>query len=536
MKLTASRHRTASPPAAQPAQAAPSSGQSELAPDPWANELAALASQTDPPIQMMRLPNHTGLPDDLKNGIEAQSGVSLDDVRVHTNSSQPAQLDALAYTQGSDIHVAPGQERHLPHEAWHVVQQKQGRVQPTTQIGGAAVNDDPALEHEASDMGRQAAHGGRAATTTKPRIVNVRPHANSHTPIQMMKFVLTATGETKSVDEDYELGKDEKFVEAPQTESLVPTTDTPLEVSEGIPDLLDFFLKNADLSVLSSKDLASVASVNREARGDVQSRFATRTPASAPWQNRAQFHFGTRGRLLSETNESLKTQQYYPKESAPPDLKQKAKDNATSAYDWYQRTAQGQGPITVGRIDDQRPVRSFASGQIGLTSTPSIENEQAREDQAQNTRFLQANPWSADVNAAFVTGALHAQRPIVGISTPNAANLTVNDPTTNPSDRATVYTHELDQPLQHGYEAVSNSGLNTISLPQPLTGGGVLLRPTSLGSGRTATIDDYLPLMDPTTGKERAKELENLLSSKFEPITTAETKKIKKKKKKKNTK
>ena len=43
-------------------------------------------------------------------------------------------LDAVAFTQGSEIHVAPGQKRHLPHEAWHVVQQAQGRVQPTTQL------------------------------------------------------------------------------------------------------------------------------------------------------------------------------------------------------------------------------------------------------------------------------------------------------------------------------------------------------------------------------------------------------------------
>jgi hypothetical protein len=76
---------------------------------------------------------------------------------VHYNSSQPAQLNALAYAQGSDIHLAPGQERHLPHEAWHVVQQAQGRVQPTMQIKeGAPVNDDPGLEHEADVMGAKA--------------------------------------------------------------------------------------------------------------------------------------------------------------------------------------------------------------------------------------------------------------------------------------------------------------------------------------------------------------------------------------------
>ena len=69
--------------------------------------------------------------------------MSMDDVKVHYNSSQPAQLNALAYTQGSDIHVAPGQEQHLPHEAWHVVQQAQGRVQPTMQMkDGVPVNDD----------------------------------------------------------------------------------------------------------------------------------------------------------------------------------------------------------------------------------------------------------------------------------------------------------------------------------------------------------------------------------------------------------
>jgi hypothetical protein len=102
-------------------------------------------------------PNRTGLPDGLKAGIEALSGMSLDDVRVHTNSSKPAALQALAYAQGTDIHVAPGQERHLPHEAWHVIQQAQGRVQPTMQMqSGVQVNDDQGLEHEADVMGAEA--------------------------------------------------------------------------------------------------------------------------------------------------------------------------------------------------------------------------------------------------------------------------------------------------------------------------------------------------------------------------------------------
>ncbi|PTS87753.1 hypothetical protein DBR17_05420, partial [Sphingomonas sp. HMWF008] len=69
-----------------------------------------------------RAGNRTGLPDGLKAGLEGLSGLSMDAVRVHYGSARPAQIAALAYADGTDIHLAPGQERHLPHEAWHVVQ------------------------------------------------------------------------------------------------------------------------------------------------------------------------------------------------------------------------------------------------------------------------------------------------------------------------------------------------------------------------------------------------------------------------------
>lgn len=108
-------------------------------------------------VPLQRQPNHTGLPDELKHGVENLSGYSMDDVKVHYNSSQPATLQAHAYAQGTDIHIAPGQEKHLPHEAWHVVQQKQGRVKPTMQMKGKMnVNDDAGLEKEADVMGAKA--------------------------------------------------------------------------------------------------------------------------------------------------------------------------------------------------------------------------------------------------------------------------------------------------------------------------------------------------------------------------------------------
>ena len=101
--------------------------------------------------------NNTGLPDNLKTGMENLSGISLDDVKVHRNSDKPAQLQAHAYAQGTDIHLGSGQEKHLPHETWHVVQQKQGRVKPTMQMKGEVnVNDDVGLEKEADVMGAKS--------------------------------------------------------------------------------------------------------------------------------------------------------------------------------------------------------------------------------------------------------------------------------------------------------------------------------------------------------------------------------------------
>lgn len=103
--------------------------------------------------------NKTGLPDNLKSGVENLSGHSMDDVKVHYNSAQPSQLNAHAYAQGNQIHIAPGQEKHLAHEAWHVAQQKQGRVKPTKQLkSSVAINDDTGLEREADVMGAKAVH------------------------------------------------------------------------------------------------------------------------------------------------------------------------------------------------------------------------------------------------------------------------------------------------------------------------------------------------------------------------------------------
>ncbi len=100
--------------------------------------------------------SNNALPSSLQTGLEQLSGFDLSGVKVHRNSDKPSQISALAYTQGRDIYLGPGQEKHLPHEGWHAVQQMQGRVQPTMNHNGEAVNDDTGLEREADVMGAKA--------------------------------------------------------------------------------------------------------------------------------------------------------------------------------------------------------------------------------------------------------------------------------------------------------------------------------------------------------------------------------------------
>ncbi len=118
-----------------------------------------------PVMQAKESPTGKGLPKSVKGKMENSFGTDFSTVQLHTDSSQARDLGALAYTQGENIHFAPGQfdtgsqrgQALLGHELTHVVQQRQGRVQPTVQAKGLAVNDDKGLEREADEWGGRAA-------------------------------------------------------------------------------------------------------------------------------------------------------------------------------------------------------------------------------------------------------------------------------------------------------------------------------------------------------------------------------------------
>jgi uncharacterized protein DUF4157 len=146
--------------------------------------------------------SQAGLPTRLRSGIENLSGLAMDDVRVHYNSSKPAQFQALAHTHGNEIHLGPGQEKHLPHEAWHVAQQKQGRVKPRgRRINGLQINDDPGLEAEADRFGAQA-----LSPTT---VVGLRPPparrgSDGQVSQVIQRKVRTDDGATKVKEAEYQ--------------------------------------------------------------------------------------------------------------------------------------------------------------------------------------------------------------------------------------------------------------------------------------------------------------------------------------------
>jgi len=109
----------------------------------------------------------TPLPLNVRQKMESFFGTSFADVRVHVGP-QATSIGALAFTQGSHIHFAPGQynpaspqgQQVLGHELAHVVQQRAGRVR--NPFGsGVAVVQDRRLEMEADQMGaRAASHQG----------------------------------------------------------------------------------------------------------------------------------------------------------------------------------------------------------------------------------------------------------------------------------------------------------------------------------------------------------------------------------------
>ncbi len=132
----------------------------------------------------------------VRSKMENSFGTSFGDVKIHPNSPKAKSMGALAYTQGSNVHFAPGQynpqnssgQALLGHELTHVVQQRAGRVEAPQQSKGkgAPINADPSLETEADNLGAKAARGEKAQVpgATGGNFKTIPPIQNSTEPVQ----------------------------------------------------------------------------------------------------------------------------------------------------------------------------------------------------------------------------------------------------------------------------------------------------------------------------------------------------------------
>ncbi len=155
------------------------------------------------PVQR-KMDNTEGISEGVLQKMENSFGEDFSDVKLFTNSQSAQDLEALAYTQGNEIHFAPGEDPYsnkgqeiLGHELSHVIQQREDRVETTHQEQGQNINNNDHLEKEADTQGRKAAQGTkveRNPISTNNQQGRNSPVQKKNAPIQ--KYASLPTGAT----------------------------------------------------------------------------------------------------------------------------------------------------------------------------------------------------------------------------------------------------------------------------------------------------------------------------------------------------
>ena len=120
---------------------------------------------TDPLQRQVSIPQSGGapLPDAVQRQMSGALGQDFSGVRVH-EGAHATQLGAVAFTQGENVHFAPGAynpgttagQRLIGHELAHVTQQRAGAVTANGDVSGVPLNDSPHLESAADQAGDRA--------------------------------------------------------------------------------------------------------------------------------------------------------------------------------------------------------------------------------------------------------------------------------------------------------------------------------------------------------------------------------------------
>lgn len=181
-------------------------------------------------------------------------------VSINENSSKAKELNALAFTQGDTISFAPGQydpnsqkgQELLGHELTHVVQQRENRVQPTTQAKKSPVNDDMTLEKEADDRGKEAAQKVSESRTSVSEVKRPK-QANS----SIMQFRLPTFTNLETVFKDATLSIPESTVIRMISTALLRMKQRDqLLISDPVPDIVKRIFPSSGVVVQSEFEKA----------------------------------------------------------------------------------------------------------------------------------------------------------------------------------------------------------------------------------------------------------------------------------------
>jgi len=402
--------------------------------------------------------NRTGLPNDLKSGVEKLSGYSLDDVKVHYNSAKPAQLQAHAYAQGTDIHLAPGQENHLPHETWHVVQQKQGRVKPTLQMKGKVnINDDAGLEKEADLMGARAFQSKQEDLENPKKVkqsggiaqlVRYKGVEYSLSLKNISTFKNEANADLASLDGPGRItARDEKML------NIIAKSDKNIETSGQLKNIIDPIGKDYQASIASEllvinpdvdiikksaddaksetflavgslfdREAANLSKINVDREMGEVKKSAEKIKAKVQWAKINGIS------LNAETviNTAKIITAYYDKDGKISEKSKTAFPKKVEAIskdaDSIKKTADAIGPELKQSGDEQYlrggvGVKADHLGGSHLIVGKKLDTFKLESDADKSSGILKASVWSGGVNDAFIEGGIDGEKDFRLVST-----------------------------------------------------------------------------------------------------------------------
>ncbi len=152
-----------------------------------------------PPVQMKR---NEDLPEDFQTKMESSFGEDFSNVKINKDSKDANELDALAFTQGNNIHFKNGEfdssskngQELIAHELSHVVQQRHRDIGTTHKENNYDVNDNEGLEKEADINAKKAVNGEMISNPfSTNQNTNSSPNTNvsqkKNLPIQLKRIL-----------------------------------------------------------------------------------------------------------------------------------------------------------------------------------------------------------------------------------------------------------------------------------------------------------------------------------------------------------